>query len=114
MSTDPDMTPSENPTDPNNPDTGGRAMPPYEGRRETADIDGPESSEKDGAKTAGATGPVEDDAMKATPKEDTSRGAGASPSDEQPGSESTDTDQDPDMVGPDHYTGTGRGEDEGA
>lgn len=105
------MTTSPNPDD---PDTEGRTLPPYEGRRETANVDGPEASEKDGAKTAGATGLVEDDELKATPLEDTDRGAVASPSDEQPASESTDTDLDPDMVGPDHYKGTGRGEDEGA
>ncbi len=100
--------------DPNDPDTEGSTLPPYDGRRETADVDGSEESVKDGAKTAGATGPVEDDEMKAPALEDTERGAVASPADEQPASESTDTDMDPDMVGPDHYKGTGRGEDEGA
>ncbi|MBA3309615.1 MAG: hypothetical protein H0U28_06070 [Nocardioidaceae bacterium] len=100
--------------DPDNPDTTGSTVPPYEGRKETADVAGSETSEREGAKTAGATGLVEDDEMKATPKEDTPRGAEASPADEQPASESTDTDLDPDMVGPDHYKGTGRGEDEGA
>jgi hypothetical protein len=111
MSTDPEITSGN---DPNDPDTEGRAVPPYEGRRETADVDGGEQSEKDGAKTAGATGPVEDDDMKATPKEDTARGAEASPSDEQPASESSDTDLDPDMTGPAHTPGIPRGEDSGA
>ncbi len=105
------MTTSPNPDD---PDTEGSTLPPYDGRRETADVDGPEASEKDGAKTAGAAGPVEDDELKATPREDTDRGAVASPSDEQPASESTDTDLDPDMVGPAHTEGTPRGEDSGA
>jgi hypothetical protein len=88
-----------------------RAMPPYDGRRETADVDGPEELRKDDANVGGATGPVESDEMKSAPKEDTPRGAEASPSDEQPASDMPETDMDPDMVGPDHYEGTGRGED---
>jgi hypothetical protein len=94
----------------NDPDTGDRALPPYEGRRESADVDGAEELRKDGANVGGATGPVESDELKATPKEDTPRGAAASPSDEQPASEMPETDLDKDMVGPDHYTGTGSGE----
>jgi hypothetical protein len=94
----------------NDPDTGDRALPPYEGRRESADVDGEEELRKDGANVGGATGPVESDELKATPKEDTPRGAEASPSDEQPASEMPETDLDKDMVGPDHYTGTGSGE----
>ena len=42
------------------PDTEGSTVPPYDGRRESADVDGPEKSTKDGARTGGATGPVED------------------------------------------------------
>ncbi len=100
-------------TDPSNveSDPHGRPMPPYDDRRETADVDGPEELRKDGANVGGATGPVESDEMKSTPKEDTPRGAEASPSDEQPASDMPETDMDPDMVGPDHYEGTGRGED---
>jgi hypothetical protein len=94
----------------NDPDTGDRALPPYEGRRESADVDGAEELRKDGANVGGATGPVESDELKATPKEETPRGAAASPSDEQPASEMPETDLDKDMVGPDHYTGTGSGE----
>jgi len=105
------MTTSPNPDD---PDTEGSTLPPYEGRRESADVDGPEKSEKDGAKTAGATGPVVDDEMKAPEPADTDRGAVASPADEQPASESEDTDLDPDMTGPAHVEGTPRGEDGGA
>ncbi len=92
------------------PDTGGRALPPYEGRREAADIGGEEELRKDGANVGGATGPVESDEMKSTPKEDTPRGAEATPSDEQPASDMPETDLDKDMVGPDHYSGTGSGE----
>ena len=39
-------------------------------------------------------------------------GAEASPADEQPASEMPETDLNPDAVGPDHYSGTGRGEDQ--
>ena len=58
------------------PDTAGRAVPPYEGRRETADVDPQEKSTKDGAKVGGATGPVEDDERKAPDPADTPRGRG--------------------------------------
>jgi hypothetical protein len=95
---------------PEEPDTGGRAVPPYEGRREAADVDGEQDLHKEGANVGGATGPVENDEMKSTPKSDTPRGAEASPSDEQPASEMPETDVDKDMVGPDHYEGTGKGE----
>ena len=94
------------------PDTEGRTLPPYEGRRETADVDGPEESVKDGAKTAGAAGPVEDNTPKAPEPAETEGGEHASPADEQPGAESPATDLDPDMVGPSHEPGTIRGEDE--
>ncbi len=88
-----------------------RTMPPYDDRRTSADVDGEDELHKDGANVGGATGPVESDEMKSTPKEDTPRGAEASPGDEQPASEMPETDLDSDMVGPDHYKGTVRGED---
>jgi len=109
------MEPEINPgNDPNDPNTEGSTLPPYDDRRETANVEGADQSEKDDAKTAGATSLVEDDALKAAPREDTPGGAVASPSDEQPASESTDTDMDPDMTGPAHVEGTPRGEDSGA
>lgn len=98
-----------------NPDTTGKTVPPYEGRRETADVD-EEGSTKGGAKTAGATGPVMDDESKAPEPSETERGATASPSDEQPASESADTERKGDDLGtetsPSHTTGTGRAEDQ--
>lgn len=97
--------------DPDNPDTGDSAVPPYEGRRDTADVGGAEEMHKDGAAVGGAAGPIESDHMKATPKEDTPRGAEASPADERSASDMPETDMDPDMVGPSHTPGTGRGED---
>jgi hypothetical protein len=43
----------------------GSTVPPYEGRREDADIDPQEESSKDEAKVGGATGPVADPSAKA-------------------------------------------------
>lgn len=93
------------------PDTEGRTIPPYDGRRETADVDGPEKSTRDGAKTAGATGPVADDEVKADDPDSTPGGATGSPSDENPAGDMPETDLDDDRVGPDHYKGTARSED---
>ena len=100
--------------DPDNPDTEGSTLPPYEGRRESADVDGQEVSTKDGAKVAGATGPVADDAQKAADPADTDRGAVASPADEQPATESGGAGSDPGTTGSSHVEGTPRGEDSGA
>jgi hypothetical protein len=91
-------------------DPTGRPMPPYDDRRESADVDSGDTH-RDGANVGGATGPVESDELKSTPKEDTPRGAEASPADEQPAADMPETDLDPDLVGPDHHQGTGRGED---
>lgn len=93
------------------PDTEGKTVPPYDGRREAADVDGPEQSTKDGARTAGATGPVVDDDMKAPDPGRTPGGETASPADEQPASQAPETDLDDDRVGPAHTSGTGRAED---
>lgn len=70
----------------NDPHSAGRALPPYEGRREAADVCGEEPLRKDGANIGGAIGLVESDEMKSPPEEDTPQGAGPSPSDEQPAS----------------------------
>lgn len=103
------------PRDPNGPegvDTTGKTVPPYEGRRETADVAGQEKSTRDGAKTAGATGPVEDDDVKAPAPGSTPGGATGSPADEQPASQMPETDLDDDRVGPAHTKGTSRAEDQ--
>lgn len=93
-------------------DRSDRALPPYEGRRETADVDGPGEVHQDGANVGGAAGPVESSDMKSAPKEDTPRGAAASPSDEQPAGETSGSTPNPDQgVGPAHTGGTGRAED---
>jgi hypothetical protein len=88
-------------------------LPPYEGHQTEAKPMKPQDETyKDGARTAGATGPVDDPEMKSQPKEDTPRGAAASPADEQPAADTTDG---PDSVGggtgPAHTPGTGRAED---
>ena len=49
------------PGDPGPTDFEGKAAPPYEGRRETADVAGEEELRRDGANVGGATGPVESD-----------------------------------------------------
>ncbi len=72
MSEEHDMSDPDNVGGPTN-----RPVPPYEGRRESADMDESDDTNGDGANVAGATGPVEDDEMKSTPKEDTPRGAEA-------------------------------------
>lgn len=100
------------PSDPQRPDgidTAGRAVPPYEGRRESADLD--QDAVREGARVGGATGPVENDDFAAPDPADTPRGATASPADEQPAAEAPETDLDDDRVGPAHEPGTSRGED---
>jgi len=96
------------------PDTTGSTVPPYEGRKESADVKGQEESTKDGAKTAGATGLVEDDEAKAPEPSETERGATASPADEQPAEDTSDATvkgDDLSATGPAHESGVGRGED---
>jgi hypothetical protein len=102
----------ESPNGPDGIDTQDKTVPPYEGRRETADVGGKEQSTKDGVKTAGATGPVEDDEQKAPDPAATPGGATGSPADEQPASQGAETDLDDDAVGPAHTAGTARGEDQ--
>lgn len=103
--------PLETKGQPEGVDTEGRTVPPYEGRREAADVDGQDESSREGVKVGGATGPVEDDEMKATEPADTDGGATGSPADEQPASDMPETDVADDRVGPAHEQGTGRAED---
>jgi hypothetical protein len=103
---------THDPDRPDGIDTENKNVPPYEGRRESADMAGPEESTRDDAKVGGATGPVADDEPKAPDPENTDRGATGSPADEQPASQMPETDLDDDRVGPAHTMGTGRGEDQ--
>jgi hypothetical protein len=82
------------------------AIPPYEGRKTSAESG--EATEKAGARTGGATAPTTDSA----PKGDTAAGATSSPAQEQPASQAPETDRDDDQVdAPAHTPGTGRAED---
>jgi hypothetical protein len=94
------------------PDTTGKTVPPYDDRTKSADIDPAEESVKDGARTGGATGPVEGGGGGIDDPASTPRGEHASPADEQPAAPESDTDTDPDMTGPSHEPGTERAEDQ--
>lgn len=102
------------PGDPGPTDVEGneRALPPYEGRRKSADVESEEEVSKGGANVGGATGPVESAETKAPEPADTERGAVASPSDEQPAAETAESGgaEEEASVGPSHFAGTGRGE----
>jgi hypothetical protein len=94
------------------PQDTGSAVPPYEGRRESADVDASgASAHREGANVAGATGLVEDDEMKAPDSSDTPRGAVASPADEQPATPGGAPAED-EGVGPSHSVGQTRAEDQ--
>lgn len=86
-----------------------RAIPPYEGRRTSADVD-ETGSERGGARVGGATGPVEDDAPKAPDPAGTPRGSVASPADEQPAEDAPEDESSAPGTGPSHEPGTPRGE----
>jgi hypothetical protein len=99
------------PGDPGTTDLEGKVVPPYEGRRESADVEGEEKLRRDGADVGGATGPVESDERKAPEPADTPGAAVASPADEQPAADSPGGGSGPASTGPGHYAGTTRGED---
>ncbi|OBF37772.1 hypothetical protein A5724_11450 [Mycobacterium sp. ACS1612] len=80
-------------------------VPPYEGRKTSADSG--ETTEKEGARTGGATAPTTDPHSKGQ----TAGGSTTSPAQEQPAAGSGGPDRDDDMVGPAHTPGTGRAED---
>lgn len=84
------------------PQDTGSAIPPYEGRQQSAASD----SEGVGGATRPATNP---DYASASPS-DTPGGATQSPADEQAASRMPETDRDDDRVGPAHVAGTRRGE----
>jgi hypothetical protein len=102
------------PGEPGPTDFEGKTVPPYEGRRESADVDGEDDVRREGANVGGATGPVENDERSAPEPEDTPRGAVASPAGEQPAEEVPDGESEEATVGPAHHPGTPRGEEGGA
>jgi hypothetical protein len=87
----------------------GGPVPPYEGRRDSADIDS-DGADRDGAHVGGATGPV----IASQPADDpasTPLGRTASPTDGADGTEVAEYEPDP-GVGPAHQAGVNKAEDE--
>ena len=97
--------------DPDNPDTEGTTVPPYDDRKETADSG--EGTASEDPSTAGAAAPTSSDDELSEPDPDrTPGGATASPADEQPAQqESDDPGEGTGETGPSHTVGTGRAED---
>ncbi len=87
----------------------GAPVPPYEGRQTEAHTE--TETEKQGARTGGATAPVSDDQMKAADPSDTERGRVASPADEQPAENTPDGESEEATTGPAHTPGNPKGED---
>jgi hypothetical protein len=87
-------------------------VPPYSGRRESADVRGKDAAVNDSAKVGGATGPVENDEMAADDPDTTPGGATGRPADEQPARQTAKTRDSDEGVGPAHEPGTGRAEDQ--
>jgi hypothetical protein len=99
------------PDEPDGIDTGGSTVPPYPGRRSTADMADSSRAYQDGANVGGATGPTEDPDQRATGGDSTDAATG-SPADEQPADRAPQTAPDDEGVGPAHEPGTPRAEDQ--
>lgn len=80
-------------------------VPPYEGRKTSAEVG--ETTEKGGARTGGATAPTTDSACKG----DTADGSTTSPAQEQPAASGGGSGSDAGTDAPAHTPGTGRAED---
>ncbi len=92
------------------PEDSPAAVPPYEGRKDSADSD--DRTAKEGARTGGAAAPTTDDRMKSPEPSQTERGATASPSDEQPADQMPETEESEGASSDAaHDAGTGRAED---
>lgn len=91
-------------------DAGG-PVPPYDGRQTSAPVD-EGGTHRDGANVGGATGPRTSDGMTDPDPEDTEGGRQWSPSDETPAGDGSGRAEEDPGVGPDHYSGTGKGEDQ--
>jgi len=100
-----------NPNSSDGIDTGGRAVPPYDGRRESADVNDDQSATRQGANVGGARGPVKDPEMSSPDPQNTPGGPTGSPADEQPARQASQTAPDEQGVGPSHEPGTRRAED---
>ncbi|MFE2376132.1 hypothetical protein [Streptomyces sp. NPDC059398] len=104
------------PSRPDDMDTTGKSVPPYTGRRKSADTEAEPGSSRGGAKTGGATGPVSDEDMKAAEPHRTRGGATGSPADEKPADRASRraSGEKPEDhgTGPSHHRGTPRAEDQ--
>ncbi|MFC8934302.1 hypothetical protein ACFT1A_19680 [Rhodococcus sp. NPDC057135] len=99
-------------TTPAEPTASEPAVPPYEGRQEAAKKSAFKEAESSGGPNTGGAGkPVVDSELKARPAEETPGGRTASPADEQPAAETTESASSESGVGPAHQTGVGRSED---
>ena len=85
------------------------AVPPYEGRQTSAKPAAAGTGSA-GAETGGAVKPTEESGYKSAAPGQTPGGATASPAEEHPASQTSETDRGDDMVGPGHMPGTGRAE----
>jgi hypothetical protein len=92
------------------PQDTGRAIPPYDGRKESGAVPPASAEGTGGANVGGARGPITDSDYKSASPSDTPGGRSKSPADEQPASQMPESDRDDDRVGPAHVPGAGRGE----
>lgn len=92
------------------PEDTGAAIPPYDGRKESADSD--DETYKDGVRVGGASAPTSDDQMKAPEPADTEGGATTTPAEEHPAATMPENEPDEGSTsGAAHEPGTGRAED---
>lgn len=84
-------------------------VPPYEGRKASADTD--DRTQALGARSGGASAPTSDPDYKSPAPGQTAGGATVSPAEEQAASQTSERDSDDDRVGPAHVSGVGRAED---
>ncbi|MDQ1643430.1 MAG: hypothetical protein QOJ90_2781 [Actinomycetota bacterium] len=93
----------------------GGVVPPYDGRKESAEPDQEGGTHRDGARVGGATGPVTDDDAKSPDPSGTPGGRTASPGDEQPAHEmSGDAPSEGADDSTSHVAGTPKGERAGS
>lgn len=94
------------------PDAGhDQPVPPYDGRKESADVGPADEVVEDDADVGGARRPTESDRGQVSPDpQSTPGGEHASPADEQPAEESGGDEPGEAETGPGHVPGTAKGE----
>lgn len=93
----------------------GGVLPPYEGRKQSAEPDQEGGSMRGGVRVGGATGPVDDDEYKAPSPGDSAQERTTSPADEQPAADMPDGPSAEDGAdAPAHISGVPKGERGGA